>query len=164
MTPTTPTTPTPSDSTSSTTDDEGDALPPGTSPEYARMHTWIRRVCYVLLFVLVIEGALTFPLLAIWYGFPELTPQEVCSELQKEMYADDTRECETPYRVFPGPPIGSPSEAQGQTTAVDDWGIQPVPGNERIDFRQLVDNYNARQAQEEAEGASSATTTTTTDG
>ena len=41
-----------------------DELPLGTPPAFARMHTIIRRVCYVLLFALVIEGALTFPLLS----------------------------------------------------------------------------------------------------
>ncbi len=160
------------DSTTNPPDGSSESeLPLGTSPEYSRMHTYIRRICYVLLFGLVIEGALTFPLLAMWYGFPELSPIEVCSELQKEMYADDTRECETPYSVFPGPPLGGPSEAEGQTTSEDIWGIQPVPGNDRIEFRELVENHNAREAQENGnddEGAAPdddaearATTTTT---
>lgn len=139
-------------------------LPLGTAPEYARMHTIIRRVCYVLLFGLVVEGALTFPLLAIWYGFPELSANQVCSELQKEMYADDTRECETPYGVFPGPPVGGPSEAEDQTTSQDEWGVQPVPGNDRIDFRELVDNFNARTAKANNDDTAETTTTTTPEG
>ncbi len=84
------------------------------------MHRNIRRVCYVLLFALVIEGALTFPLLAIWYGFPDLSPKEVCSELQKVVYSDDDRECET--HSFPQPPLRGPTEAEGQTTSEDDLG------------------------------------------
>ena len=93
----------------STTDT--DDLPLGTPPAFARMHRNIRRVCYVLLFALVIEGALTFPLLAIWYGFPDLSPKEVCSELQKVAYSDDDRECET--HSFPQPPLARADRGRG---------------------------------------------------
>jgi hypothetical protein len=108
------------------------------------MHRKIRRVCYVLLFGLVIEGALTFPLLAIWYGVPELTPTEVCSELQKVMYSDDNRECES--HPLNSPPLGGPPEAQGQTTSEDDWGIQPKPLYDPVPFRELVENKEQREA------------------
>jgi hypothetical protein len=120
-----------------------DDLPLGTSPAFAHMHRNIRRVCYVLLFALVIEGALTFPLLAIWYGVPELSPIEVCSELQKVMYSDDSRECES--HGFPQVPFGGPSEAAGQKTSRDRWGVQPKPGYGRVDFRELVENKKRRE-------------------
>jgi hypothetical protein len=120
-------------------------LPPGTSPEHARMHKWIRRVCYVLLFGLVIEGALTFPLLAIWYGFPSLSPTEVCSELHKVMYSDGTVECDTPYPMG-GPPFGGTGEGEGQRTARDKWGINPRPGYPTVDFRDLVEHHEACEA------------------
>src|SRR6188472_2668272 len=113
-------------------------LPLGTSPQFARMHTIIRRVCYVLLFGLVIEGALTFPLLAIWYGVPELSPKQECSELQKVMYDDESRECKT--YSFPQPPFRGPTEAEHQTTSKDVWGVQPKPITDRVEFRELVDN------------------------
>ena len=129
-------------------------LPLGTSLPYARMHTIIRRVCYVLLFALVIEGALTFPLLAIWYGFPQLSATEVCSELQKVMYSDRNRECQQPYE-FPAPPLRGPAEAEHQTTAQDIWGVQPKPLYRRIEFRELVENKRRREAGD--------TTTTTAD-
>jgi len=124
-----------------------DDLPLGTSPEHSRLHNRIRRICYVLLFALVVEGALTFPLLAIWYGFPELSPTEICSELQKVQYSDDTRECEQPVPLG-NAPFGGPAEAEGQTTAEDDWGVQPTPLYPPIDFRELVDNEEEREAQE----------------
>jgi hypothetical protein len=130
-------------STPASTDD----LPLGTSPEHSRLHNRIRRVCYVLLFALVVEGALTFPLLAIWYGFPELSPTEICSELQKVQYSDDTRECEQPVPLG-NAPLGGPAEAEGQTTAEDDWGVQPAPLYPSIDFRELVENREEREAQE----------------
>ena len=71
-------------------------------------HASIRRVCYVLLFGLVIEGALTFPLLAIWYGVPELSPAEVCSELQKVMYSDDDPRVRDPLASTRRPSAGRP--------------------------------------------------------
>ena len=119
-------------------------LPLGTSPQWEGMHRKIRRVCYVLLFGLVVEGALTFPLLAIWYGVPKLSPIEVCSELQKVMYSDDTRECET--HPLNSPPFGGPSEAEGQTTSEDRWGVQPTPGYDTVRFRELIENKAARVA------------------
>jgi hypothetical protein len=127
-----------------------DDLPLGTPPAFARMHRRIRRVCYVLLFALVVEGALTFPLLAIWYGFPELSPGEICSELQKVAYSDDGRECET--HPFPQPPLRGPTEAEGQNTSEDDWGVQPDPGYDRVEFRELVENRRRREAARDASG------------
>jgi hypothetical protein len=140
-------------STSTPEQTEPAALPLGTSAPFERMHRNIRRVCYVLLFGLVLEGALTFPLLAIWYGFPELSAIEVCSELQKVMYSDEERVCQVPYEEFPGPPIGSPSEAEGQDTAEDIWGVQPQPQYPPIEFRELVENHEQREAGAEDEGA-----------
>src|SRR5262245_17156359 len=128
--------------TSPPSSDSIDELPLGTSPQYATMHKWIRRVCYVLLFGLVIEGALTFPLLAIWYGVPELTPVEVCSELQKVMYSDGTVECDPSYPLS-GPPFGGKGEREGQTTARDRWGINPKPQYSAVEFRELVERYKA---------------------
>jgi hypothetical protein len=137
------------DTPSATSTDTKPELPLGTSPEYSRMHTVIRRVCYVLLFGLVIEGALTFPLLAIWYGVPELTPVEVCDELQKVMYSDDTRTCET--ADLDSPPLGGTAEAENQTTAEDIWGVQPQPLYPRVGFRELVDNKREREARAAAQ-------------
>jgi hypothetical protein len=121
-------------------------LPLGTPPEHERMHTIIRRVCYVLLFGLVIEGALTFPLLAMWYGVPELSPAQVCDELQKVMYHDDTRECRT--ADLNSPPLGGKAEAEGQTTSEDIWRIQPKPLYPRVGYRELVENKRRREAAE----------------
>ncbi len=129
------------DPTSTSTDD----LPAGTSPEHSRLHNRIRRVCYVLLFALVVEGALTFPLLALWYGFPELSPHEVCDELQKVMYTDDTRECQQPVPLGDAP-FGGPAEAEGQTTARDEWGVQPRPQYPTVHYRDLVENKERREA------------------
>jgi hypothetical protein len=125
-----------------------DDLPLGTAPQYKRMHTIIRRVCYVLLFGLVIEGALTFPLLAAWYGVPTLTPAEVCDELQKVMYSDESRECET--HELDSPPLGGTAEAEDQDTARDIWSVQPDPQYPRVGFRELVDNKSEREAREKA--------------
>lgn len=121
-----------------------DDLPLGTAPEWSKMHNRIRKVCYVLLFGLVIEGALTFPLLAIWYGFPELSPTEVCSELQKVAYSDDNRQCES--HPLKSPPFGGKAEAEGQTTSEDDWGVQPTPGYDTVHRDELIENKEQRDA------------------
>jgi hypothetical protein len=137
---------------SSTTSATPHDLPLGTSPEHSRLHNRIRRVCYVLLFGLVVEGALTFPLLAIWYGFPELSPNEVCDELQKVMYSDDKRECQQPVPLGDAP-FGGPAEAEGQTTARDRWGVQPQPEYPTIHYRELVENKERREADQRADDA-----------
>ena len=125
----------------SSTPSEGLAL--GTTAPYARMHRWLQRGLFVCLVALVLEGALTMPLLATWYGWPTLSFLEICSELQKVRFSDDTRECIYPYPLF------GPAEGAGQTTARDEWGIQSDPQWKRIGFRDLIrirDERLARQA------------------
>ncbi|GFG72507.1 hypothetical protein [Mycolicibacter senuensis] len=120
-------------------------LPPGTTPYYARMHTWIKRATLVCLVALVIEGAFTLPFMAVYYGYPTLSLTQICSELLKVRYSDDTLECKYPY-----PPLGPPEGAEAKGTAKDIWGIQPVPQYDRLGFRELVDRYEARLARQQA--------------
>lgn len=124
-------------------DASNDRLPLGTTDAYLGLHKWIYRGLMVCLTALVIEGALTFPLLMIWYGWPTLGLVDICSELQKHRYSDESRECVFPYPLF------GPAEGAGQTTARDEWGVQPKPLYPRIGFRDLVkwrDERLARQA------------------
>ena len=125
-----------------------DDLPLGTTPPYARMHRWLQRGLFVCLTVLVLEGAFTFPLMALWYGWPKLSLQEICSEFEKIRFADETRECIYPYPLF------GPAEGAGQKTAQDTWGVQPRPRYQRVEFRELIrrrDERIARQAAAQAE-------------
>ncbi|NUS92368.1 MAG: hypothetical protein HOQ36_08125 [Nocardia sp.] len=131
-------------------DPETDELPLGTTAPYARMHRWLRRGIFVCLFALVIEGAFTVPALALWYGWPTLSFTEICSELMKVRYSDDTLECEHPYPLS-GPPFGGQPEAAGQRTAQDEWSIQPKPGWDRIGFRELVRIHDDRVARQSAQ-------------
>ena len=120
-----------------------ESLPLGTTAAFARMHKWLQRGLFVCLTALVIEGAFTMPLLAMWYGWPTLSFVEICSELQKVRFSDDSRECIYPYPLF------GPAEGAGQKTAQDVWGVQPVPKYPRIGFRDLIkirDERLARQA------------------
>ena len=127
--------------TTSTTND----LPPGTTPFYARMHKWIKRAVMVCLVALVIEGAFTLPFMAIYYGWPTLSLTQICSELLKVRYSNDTLACQFPYPMF-GPPEG----AAGKATAQDQWGIQPVPHYHRLGFRELVRIHDERLARQSA--------------
>jgi len=124
-------------------------LPLGTLETYADFHKWLQRGLFVCLTALVFEATLTVPLTLIWMGWPTLTLVEVCSEMEKVRFSDETRECIFPYPLF------APSEAAGQKTARDTWGIQPTPGYRRIGFRDLVkwrDERRARQAAAHAVG------------
>lgn len=120
------------------------SLPLGTTPPYARMHRWIQRGLFVCLTALVLEGAFTMPLLAMWYGWPTLSFLDICSELQKVRFSDDSRECIYPYPLF------GPAEGAGQATAQDVWGIQPVPRYRRIGFRDLIRIRDERLARHAA--------------
>ena len=125
-------------------------LPLGTAPPYARMHKWLKRALFVCLFGLVIEGSFTMPALAVWYGWPTLSFTQICSELMKVRYSDDTLECKFPYDM-PGPPFGTAPEAAGQHTARDNWGVQPVPKYPRLGFRELVTIHDQRLARQAAQ-------------
>jgi hypothetical protein len=134
--------------TSTSADDKksADDLPPGTTPYYARMHKWIKRGVLVCLVALVIEGAFTLPFMAVYYGWPTLSLTQICSELLKVRYSDDTMECQFPYPMF-GPPEG----AAGKDTAQDQWGIQPTPKYHRLGFRELVKIHDRRLARQGGE-------------
>lgn len=125
-------------------------LPLGTTAHFANMHKWIQRGLFVCLTVLVLEGAFTLPFLLVWFGWPTLNIVEVCSELMKVRYSSDTVECKVPQPLF------SDSEALGQTTAKDIWGIQPRPLYKRIGYRDLVKFRDERVAREEAAKAAAA--------
>jgi len=130
-----------------------ETLPLGTTPPYARMHRWLQRGLFVCLTALVLEGALTFPLLALWYGWPTLSLQEICSEFEKIRFSDESRECLYPYPLF------GPAEGAGQKTARDVWGVQPRPQYKRIEFRELIrrrDERLARRGAMTAEGSATA--------
>ena len=137
---TTPTSSSPADAEAS-----ADDLPPGTTPYYANMHKWIKRAVLVCLIALVVEGAFTLPFMAVYYGYPTLSLTQICSELLKVRYSDDTLECKYPYPVL-GPPEG----AEGKDTAQDKWGIQPTPEYDRLGFRELVKRFQEREAREAA--------------
>ncbi|KBZ62335.1 hypothetical protein [Mycobacterium colombiense] len=126
--------------------DPSTELEPGTTPYYARMHKWIKRAVLVCLVALVIEGAFTLPFMAVYYGYPTLSLTQICSELLKIRYSNDTLECKYPY-----PPFGPPEGAEGKATAQDVWGIQPIPKYHRLGFRELVKIHNDRLARQAAQ-------------
>jgi hypothetical protein len=121
-------------------------LAPGTTPHYANMHKWIQRAVVVCLVALVIEGAFTLPFMAIYYGYPTLSVTQICSELLKIQYSNDTLECKYPY-----PPFGPPEGVVGKATAQDVWGIQPIPKYHRLGFRELVRIHDEREARKAAQ-------------
>jgi hypothetical protein len=141
--------------TSTTNETTGDGkpsapdLPVGTNPEHLRMHNWIKRFLIICTVGLVIEGSFTMPFLAVWYGWPTLSMREICDEMMKIRYANDTVQCEYPA-PFPGPPFGGQPEAANIDTAKDHWGVQPKPMLPRIGFRELVRIHDERIARQHA--------------
>ncbi|MBA54544.1 MAG: hypothetical protein CMK89_08830 [Pseudomonadales bacterium] len=125
--------------------DQINELPLGTSPAFAGMHKWLQRGLIVCLTALVLEGAFTFPLLAMWYGWPTLSLQEICTEFERIRFSDESRECIYPYPLF------GPAEGAGQTTARDQWGIQPKPQYKAIGYRELIQRRNDRLAAQTTE-------------
>lgn len=127
-------------------------LPLGTTPVYANMHKWLQRGLILCMVALVIEGAFIVPFCLVWYGWPTLTIQEMCSELMKVRYSDDDVECKYPYPLF-GPAEGKVAmehvRSKGHDT--DIWGIQPKPLNKRIGFRDLVKWHDERLARQAAD-------------
>lgn len=130
------------------------SLPPGTTPQYANMHRWLTRALFVCLTALVIEGALTFPLIAMWYGWPQLSLQEICTEFERHRFSDDTRECIYPYPLF------AKAEGAGQTTSQDRWGVQPRPLYKTIGYRDFVRKRDERLARQAAVESGTAVTAT----
>jgi hypothetical protein len=127
-------------------------LPLGTTAYYANMHKWLQRALFVCLTALVLEASFTLPGLLIWFGWPTLSVVEVCDELMKVRYSDDTARCLVPHPLF------GPSEGKVYTQfAQDDWGIQPRPRYQRIGFRDLVRFRDERLAREAAARAAAAT-------
>ena len=138
--------PTSADTQDAKSDPTAADLPPGTTLVWAGLHKRLKWALLVCLFGLVIEGSMTVPVMAVWYGWPTLSLKEICSELMKVRYSDDTLTCQQPYPIG-GPPFGGPPEAAGQRTAQDRWGIQPVPEYPRIGFRELVKIHEQHMAQ-----------------
>ncbi|EUA26716.1 hypothetical protein I548_4819 [Mycobacterium intracellulare] len=109
------------------TEDSVEPLPVGTTPTWARMHKWLKRGLYVCLFGLVIEGSLTVPVMAVWYGWPTLSLTEICSELMKVRFSDDSLQCQQPYPLG-GPPFGEHPKRPASTPPATTGASNPNPG------------------------------------
>lgn len=70
------------------------------------------------------RGAFTLPFLAIWYGYPTLSFRDICSELMKVRYSNESLECRHPY-LLPGPPISGAPEARASTRPRTSGGFSP---------------------------------------
>jgi len=71
--------------------------------------------CAIFLAVQVIEGALMIPLILVYFGYPQVSMQEICSELYKIAYDDADRRCEYPYPLFFQDPTPEPDHYRSQS-------------------------------------------------
>lgn len=73
---------------------------PAPENPHRRLHGAVFIAAAVCLVIQVIEGALFVPFVLVYFGFPQVTIQEMCRELYNISYHDDDRECRFPYPLF----------------------------------------------------------------
>lgn len=122
----------------------------GTHPEDARLHKIVKGFALFCLFGLVIEGTFYVPFIVAWYGWPTLSMQEICDELHKVMWDDQSRTCEYPYELL------GPSEPRRYEPYLKDLSgpsspISPMPLYKRLGFRELVTIHENRLAAEHSD-------------
>ena len=120
----------------------------GTDPKDAKLHKIVKGFAYFCLFGLVIEGTFFVPFAVAWYGWPTLSMQEICDELNKIVYNDQTRVCHYPYELL------APSEPRRYDDYLKDLSgpsspVSPMPLYTRLGFRELVEIHKRRLAAEE---------------
>lgn len=145
---------TPSHDNAAETVDE--KLPLGTSPQHAKLHRRIQRICYALLFGLVLEGALVTPVTLIWYGWPTLSIKQICTELQQITYSDPNAQCHG-GRPLSGPPLGGRADIPASPTPNDKGVVVPTPEYPKVHFRELVTIHNSQAAAASAQATNPTT-------
>lgn len=73
---------------------------PAAENPHRRLHRAVFIAAAVCLVVQVIEGALFVPFVLVYFGFPQVSVQEMCRELYNISYQDDDRDCRFPYPLF----------------------------------------------------------------
>jgi hypothetical protein len=98
--------------------------------------------CAIFLTVQVIEGALTVPLILVYYGFPQVGIQKICAELYNIAYGDDKRKCEYPYPLFFEDFAPEPSHYESK-----DESVTPPHTHHRVPgWREMITIVEGRQA------------------
>ena len=120
----------------------------GTNPEDETLHKVVKGFVFFCLFGLVIEGGLFIPFMVAWYGWPDLSVQEICDEMHKVIYDDPTRVCKYPYDFL------DHSEPRRYAPYTKDLvgtvsPVTPLPVYRRIGFRELIEIRDKRLAEEE---------------
>lgn len=122
----------------------------GTAPEDVRLHKIVRGFALFCLFGLVIEGTFYVPFIVAWYGWPTLSIQEICDEMNKIIYDDPQRYCKYPYELL------APSEPRRYDNYTKDLSgpsspVSPMPLYRRLEFRELVTIHEKRVAAENSQ-------------
>ncbi len=111
-----------------------------------RLHKVIYRIIVVCLFAQVIEGSLVVPYVLVYFGFPQLSLTEVCNEMHKIAYADESRECLFPYPLFGEP---EPWQSTSHTEAFGP-STPSAPGWVLPGFRGAIELKKQREARQAA--------------
>ncbi len=75
-------------------------MPGAPENPHRRLHRVVFVAAALCLVVQVIEGTLFIPFVLLYFGFPQVSLQEMCRELYNISYHDDNRECRFPYPLF----------------------------------------------------------------
>ena len=118
---------------------------------YRRLHRAVFVATALCLFFQVLEGALLVPFVLVYFGFPQVSLQEICRELYNISYKADNRECRYPYPLFfqdftPEPALEENKEH------VFGYVTPPRPGYRMPGWREMISIVEARRAAEAARG------------
>ena len=110
---------------------------------HRRLHGVIYVLTVLCLIVQVLEGALVVPVVLLYFGFPQLGVKDICDEMYKIVYRDETRICNYPYPLFEYEP-----EPWLEQNREDIFGevTPPAPRYELPGFRGVIEKRRLREA------------------
>lgn len=126
-------------------------LQSGNNP-HKKLHTVVFVLVCSCLTAQVLEGSFIATYILFHFGWPELSLQEVCSEMHGVIYDDPDRYCNFPYPLFEDKP-----EPWTQKNREDRFGyvLPPRPEWEYLHWRGLVERRDKRIAEQQKQQLSS---------
>ncbi len=114
---------------------------PTAANPYQRLHNFIYGLTIICLIAQVLEGTLVVPYVLLYFGFPQLSVSEICDEMYKIVYDDETRTCEYPYPLFSYEP-----EPWSQANKENKYGYvtPPAPNYDMPKFREVIERRDKR--------------------
>ena len=115
---------------------------------HRRLHKIIFICAAVLLTGQVLEGSFLIPFICVYFGYPDISLTQVCSEMEKMAYHDNKRYCNFPYPLFASVPE---PWTQGDSTKLIPPTVPPRQHFRRLGFREILKIRKERLEKEAAE-------------